>query len=318
MTDTADEGVLDLVVVQLRRESERVLSVLLADAEAGQLPEWTAGAHIDLLLPCGWRQYSLCGDPGDRDHYRIAVLREERSRGGSDFIHESLRPGDLVEVGGPRNHFALEPAVEYLFIAGGVGITPILPMVRQAETAHSPWRLVYGGRSAGSMAFTGELASYGDKVELVPEDEAGLIDLDRLLGEPSEGTGVYCCGPTGLLEAVERACQPWPTGVLHVERFAARALPPGQADRPFTVRCARSGIDVRVAAGDRIIDVLELAGIYVPTACRDGLCGSCETRVLSGVVEHRDSVLTALQQAAGDRMMVCVSRAAGDLVEIDA
>lgn len=302
-----EEGVLDLMIRSMRVEADGVLSLELVDPDGGILPEWEPGAHIDLGLPTIMRQYSLCGDPADLDRYVVAVLAEPESGGGSSYIHEEARPGDLVEVGGPRNNFQLVPAERYLFIAGGIGITPILPMIRQAEAQQIPWTLVYGGRTRSSMAFRDQLAAYGERVTIQPEDEQGRLDIGNLLGNPQQGTAVYCCGPTGLIEAVEEACTSWPAGALHVERFTGKDLS-GLESHPITVQCARSDVTVDVAADVTILDALEAAGIPVAYACQDGVCGSCEVAVVKGVPEHRDSF-----RQAGDTddssLAICVSRA---------
>ncbi|RKN12807.1 PDR/VanB family oxidoreductase [Streptomyces radicis] len=314
--EDGDEGVLDLMIESMRRESDGVMSLTLVDPEGGWLPAWSPGAHIDVGLPSVVRQYSLCGDPADRRRYTVAVLLEQRSRGGSEFVHRRARPGDLVEVGGPRNHFALEPADEYRFIAGGIGITPILPMLRQAEAEGTEWRLTYGGRTRASMAFTEALGRHPDRVDIRPEDEFGLLDLDSLLGEPREGTAVYCCGPTGLIDAVEARCAQWPAGALHLERFAAKDFS-GLATRPVSVRCERSGLDLHVPASQSILDALEEAGVGVANACRTGVCGSCEVRVLRGMPEHRDSVRSGDGLDDTSSLAVCVSRAVGPELVLD-
>ncbi|QJY48232.1 PDR/VanB family oxidoreductase [Pseudonocardia broussonetiae] len=308
-----DDGVLDLEVVGLRRESDGVLSVELADPQRRLLPRWEPGAHIDLGLPGHVRQYSLCGDPADRRRYRIAVLQEPRSAGGSRFVHERLRPGDVVEVAGPRNHFPLVDAPRHLLVAGGIGITPLLAMAAALHGRGADWRLVYGGRRRASMAFLGELARYGAAVDVVPEDERGRLDLDGLLGTPQEGTAVYCCGPEALLGAVEQRCLAWPAGSLHVERFAAKARDDTDL-RAFDVVLRRSGMRLAVGPADSALDVLDAAGVVVPNACRDGVCGSCVTRVLSGVPEHRDS-LTDPDRT--DVLLPCVSRARGRELVLD-
>ncbi|GAA2404647.1 PDR/VanB family oxidoreductase [Actinomadura vinacea] len=317
--DDPDEGVLELRVEQLRREAEGVLSVTLADPEGGLLPAWEPGAHIDLERPGLVRQYSLCGDPADRSTYKIAVLRERDSTGGSAYVHDELRPGDLVEVGGPRNHFALVPAERYLFIAGGIGITPILPMIGAAEAAGAGWRLAYGGRRRETMAFLGDLAGHGGKVDAVVEAEHGPLDLDALLGAPQDGTAIYCCGPGGLLDAVEERCAAaWRDGALHLERFKAKTFAiDASAERAFEVDCARSEITVPVPADRPIIDCLDDAGVAVPTACREGICGSCEVKILDGVAEHRDSLLSRAEQEAGRTLMVCVSRSRTERLVLD-
>src|SRR5699024_6487434 len=215
--DDAD-GVLDLMVETLRVEADGVLSVTLVDPEGYWLPEWEAGAHIDLVVGDHVRQYSLCGDLADRRRYTVAVLQEDHSRGGSDYVHTTLRPGDMVEVSGPRNHFVLQPAGEYLFIAGGIGITPLIPMIREAEGREVPWRLAYGGRTASAMAFRESLQQYGDKVHFFPESENGRLDVGAILGDATSETGVYVCGPAGLIDAVENHCCDLAGGSFHAER----------------------------------------------------------------------------------------------------
>jgi ferredoxin-NADP reductase len=302
------DGVLELEVVALRQEAVGVLSVVLADPERRLLPIWTPGAHVDLGLPDQVRQYSLCGEPADRQHYRIAVLQEADSRGGSRYVHEVLRPGELVEVGGPRNHFPLVDAAEYVFVAGGIGITPLLPMIAAVHRARRPWRLTYGGRRRRSMAFVDEVSAYGDRVAVWPADERGLIDLAVAIGTPRAGGAVYCCGPEPLLAAVADHCADRPPGALHVERFTARPREEGDPadERAFEVVLGRSRLRVAVPADRSVLDVVDEAGVAVANACRDGVCGSCETAVLSGVPDHRDSVLPTGHAAS---MMLCVSRA---------
>ncbi|HWN35277.1 MAG TPA: PDR/VanB family oxidoreductase [Pseudonocardia sp.] len=301
-----------LTVRDRRPVAEGVLALELTDPAGAALPEWTPGAHVDLVLaPELVRQYSLCGDPADRSRWRIAVQREPAGRGGSARLHDTLRTGDAVRVRGPRNRFPLEPAPRYLFLAGGIGITPLLPMLASAEAAGADWRLAYGGRTAASMAFAAELrAAHGHRVSLHPQDEHGLLDLDRLLGEPPAGTLVYCCGPGALLDEVQRRTAHWPAGVLHLERFTP-AEPHTQApDQAFEVELALSGVTLRVPADRSVLDVLEQQGVPVLSSCRAGTCGTCETTVLAGRVDHRDSLLTEPERAAHDTMFLCVSRAA--------
>jgi ferredoxin-NADP reductase len=309
-------GVLELEVVELRLEAAGVLSVALADPERRLLPVWAPGAHVDLGLPEHVRQYSLCGDVADRLHYRIAVLREESSSGGSEYVHDVLRPGELVEVGGPRNHFALVEAEQYVFVAGGIGITPLLPMIRAVEAAGRPWRLAYGGRRTASMAFLDELAVHGNHVSVWPAEEVGLIDLQSVIGPPQDGVAVYCCGPEPLLAAVEAQCADWPQGALHLERFKAkpRADVDPETERSFDLVLERSRLRIPVPADRTVLDVLDDAGVDVPNACRDGVCGSCEVRVLAGIPDHRDSVL---QPDHTGSIMLCVSRARSSELVLD-
>jgi ferredoxin-NADP reductase len=302
-------------------EAEGVLSITLVDPLGQSLPAWEPGAHLDLDLPAGLtRQYSLCSDPCQLDHYRIAVLHEPVGRGGSAVIHSSLRPGDLLTVRGPRNHFELVASQRYLFIAGGIGITPIFAMLCEVERTGADWKLLYGGRSRASMAFTGELLQYGDKVLLAPQDEVGLLPLGDWLGTPDPTTKVYCCGPERLITATEERCKKagWPTDSLHVERFAPKAeeIPAGR-EQAFEVVCRTSEQSVIVEPGWSVMEALRQAGVEVPSSCEEGVCGSCETDVLEGTPDHRDSILTDSERAEGRTMFVCVSRALSPRLVLD-
>lgn len=306
------EQQLRLRVRALEWEAEGVLSVRLEQPAGGELPEWRPGAHVDLRLPGGTtRQYSLNGSPADRTGWRVSVLLEPDSRGGSRAVHETLRPGDLLDVTGPRNNFPLADSPEYLFIAGGIGITPLLPMLEGAAASGARWTLLYGGRTRSSMAFLPLLERYGDRVLVRPQSEYGLLDLPAFLGTPREDTGVYCCGPEPLLSAVERLCETWPAGSLHVERFAAQPQEPldPAAEREFEVVLRQSGRAVTVPAGRSILQALEDNGIEPLNSCREGICGTCETTVVEGTPDHRDSLLSQDERDANDTMMICVGRA---------
>lgn len=307
----------EVVVTGKETQADGVVGLTLCPATGRALPEWTPGAHVDLLLDCGLtRQYSLCGDPGDRTAFRVSVLRERASRGGSTYIHDRLEVGTVARVRGPRNNFPLVPAPRYLFVAGGIGITPILPMIAEAEAAGADWRLLYGGRTRASMAFREHLASYGGRVAIRPQDETGLLDLPAFLGQPRPGTLVYCCGPEPLLAAAEGYCAAWPPGTLRVERFRATEEP-GGADTAFEVVLARSGLSLQVPPGTSVLETIEAAGVSVLSSCREGTCGTCETDVLAGEPDHRDVLLTPEERAAGDTMMICVSRSRGPRLVLD-
>ncbi|MDQ0382099.1 ferredoxin-NADP reductase [Amycolatopsis thermophila] len=309
--------VVPLRVTAREPRADGVLALTLARPDGGRLPDWTPGAHIDLVLPAGTtRQYSLCGDRWDAHTYRIGVLREPHGRGGSAYVHDHLRVGDHVGVGGPRNNFPLVPSPRYLFIAGGIGITPLLPMIAQAALLGADWTLLYGGRRRDSMAFTDELAVHGERVHLVPEDERGLLDLATWLGTPRPDTKVYCCGPAPLLAAVEAACRHWPPHSLHVERFTAREQAPVR-DEPFEVELRRTGTTVTVQREVSVLDAVRRAGVDVLSSCRQGTCGTCETGVLDGIPDHRDAILGDDERAAGDCMFVCVSRSCTDRLVLD-
>lgn len=310
----------DLVVESVDVVAEDVVALTLVDPDGSPLPPWTPGAHVDLLLQEGLvRQYSLCSDPADSRVIRVGVLKAPESRGGSAFVHERLVAGSTVRVRGPRNHFPLVSSPRYIFIGGGIGITPMLPMVAEAEAAGADWHLHYGGRSRSSMGFVDELAQYGDKVTLVPQDEAGVLDLELILGEPRDDTLVYVCGPEGLLGAVEARCgESWPDGALHLERFAAKEIEaPSGGERSFEVELAATGITLTVPPDRSVFDVIQDAGISVMGSCHEGICGTCEQVVLEGQIDHRDSVLSESEQAANDAMMICVSRCTSDRLVLD-
>lgn len=319
MHHTQAETDLKLKVSRRARAADRVAVIELRDPAGSDLPAWTPGAHIDLVLgPELVRQYSLCGDPSNRSVWRIGVLHDLDSRGGSAHVHTSLHENDLVSVRGPRNHFLLEASPRYLFIAGGIGITPIIPMTAAAAAAGAEWELHYGGRSPTSMAFRDDLKStYGNQVSLYPGDQKSAIDLDALLGTPRPGTLVYCCGPESLLRGVEQRCAGWPEGALRTERFSPKQLEEPLFQRSFEVELAQSGITVTVPAGTSILDAVESVGVPVLSSCHEGTCGTCETAVLSGEVDHRDSLLTDAEQAANDTMFICVSRASGPRLVLD-
>ncbi|MEE3062437.1 MAG: PDR/VanB family oxidoreductase [Actinomycetota bacterium] len=315
------ERTVELVVTSREELADEVIGLVLEDPSGAQLPDWNPGAHIDLLLTDALvRQYSLCSSPADRQRWKVAVLLNPHGRGGSKHVHHELHEGSTVSVRGPRNNFPLRRAARYQFIAGGIGITPIMPMIEAVDADGADWHLLYGGRSRTTIAFFDELAKYGDRVTIWPSDERGLLDLHSVLGNPREDTQVYCCGPEGLLSGVEQACASWPKGALHVERFAAKPADgqssPGAVD-DFEVVCKRSGITIDVGADDTILEALREHGISMLASCMEGICGTCETAVLEGEPDHRDSVLSDDEKAENDCMMVCVSRSRSPRLVLD-
>lgn len=312
------ESDIEAVVTGRRDAADGVVELTLAAVDGGPLPDWSPGAHIDLRLGGGLvRQYSLCGDPGEPGRWRIAVLHEPAGRGGSVYVHEELARGATITVSAPRNHFALLPAKRYLFVAGGIGITPLLPMIARAEAAGIAWTLLYGGRTRKSMAFAEDLARYGDSVLLRPQDEYGLLDLAAYLGEVTPDTLIYACGPGPMLDAVAAASAHWPPGSLRVEHFTPVDVGEPVRAEAFEVVLARSGLTVSVPPGCSILEAVEKAGVDVLHSCREGTCGTCETDVLDGRPEHRDSLLTEQERAAGETMFVCVSRSLGPRLTLD-
>jgi len=315
-------SVITLVARRVRQEAEGVRSFHFQRSDGGAVDTWAPGAHLEFTLPSGLiRQYSLCGDPEDRSGYVVAVLDQPEGRGGSREFHRILTPGVELTVRYPRNHFQLVEAQSYLFLAGGIGITPILPMVRAVAKAGKAFRVLYGGRTLASMAFREEISTYGTAAALVPEDTAGRIDIAGELSRCPAGTQVYCCGPEPLLHAVEAACAvDGRIGGLHFERFGAATA---TADRPastggtFEVELARTGVTLVVDERSSILDkVLEVVPDR-PWACREGFCGSCETKVIAGEPEHADDVLSVGEREAGDVMMICVGRARSPRLVLD-
>ncbi|MFC9361380.1 PDR/VanB family oxidoreductase [Rhodococcus sp. NPDC057014] len=308
-----------LRVVAKEPAANGVVSLTLTHPQGRRLPDWTPGAHIDLVLPNGeTRQYSLCGDRWDAYRYRIGILREPASRGGSAYIHNELDVGDTIGVGGPRNNFPLAPAPRYLFIAGGIGITPLIPMIAQADLMGLDWQLLYGGRTRSSMAFLDELATYRDRVTIAPSDEFGLLDLRTwLTSAEANPTKVYVCGPGALLSSVEELCIGWRPGKLRTERFLPKQQGAPVRSTAFHVELARTGLTVTVNPETSILDAVRTAGVNVLSSCREGTCGTCETAVLSGTPDHRDSILNDDERTADDCMFICVSRSRTDHLVLD-
>lgn len=311
----------DLVVESCDVVAEDVVAVTLVHPQGEALPGWTPGAHIDLILtPEITRQYSLCGSPADAHRFTVGILHAPDSRGGSRHVHEAVSAGSVIRIRGPRNHFPLVASPRYVFVAGGIGVTPMLPMIAEAQAAGADWTLLYGGRSEESMAFIDQLRNYGDRVALLPGNDVALMSaaLDERIGTPRPGTLVYACGPEGLLGAVEDRCAGWPAGSLHLERFAAKATE-GAVDTEFDVILARTGITITVPADRSIFRAAEDNGVSVLGSCHEGICGTCETVIIDvdGEVDHRDSVLNAEEQASNETMMICVSRCKSGSITLD-
>ncbi|MEU2288014.1 PDR/VanB family oxidoreductase [Streptomyces sp. NPDC013178] len=316
---------LSLLVTSVRLEAQDVISITLADPLGQDLPEWGPGAHLELELPSGLRrQYSLCGSSADRKTYRVAVLREANGRGGSRELHDTGVVGRRLNVYGPRNHFELCPSSRYLFIAGGIGITPILAMVR-AVSEEASWVLHYGGRSLASMAFVDELAELGgERVRVTPQDVHGLLDLDAIVGSADDSTVIFCCGPSVLLDAVqETRARLAPQVPLYFERFGAApagskaaVLPEGR-ERAFEVELRRTGVTLQIDPDCTVLDAIREVVPAMPFSCTEGYCGSCEVAVLDGVPDHRDEILTPEERESGRTMFPCVSRSCTDRLVID-
>jgi ferredoxin-NADP reductase len=314
-------GASEYVVRQMTWEAEDVLSVVLA-RDGEHVPEWTFGAHIDLIMKNDLiRQYSLCSDPTDRTQWTIAVLREPNSAGGSRYIHEVLRPGMTILASNPRNNFPLVDADHYLFVAGGIGVTPLLPMAKFLDEDGRDWKMLYGGRRRASMAFRDQLSGLSSKVDIAPEDEFGLLDLRGAIESMPDGTAIYCCGPEPLIAALEAQCLASGHEAPHVERFNARPAfateaEPGE-NAEFELVLAKSDRRFTIPADKSITQVLAAERVFVPTSCTEGYCGVCETVVLEGIPDHRDDYLLPEVRATNTRMMVCCSRSRTPQLVID-
>ncbi|MES4886700.1 PDR/VanB family oxidoreductase [Streptomyces sp. NPDC096012] len=312
MSDTG----LTLQVSRLERVADEVLAVTLADPGGAELPPWKPGAHVEVTLGEYVRHYSLCGDPADRHTYRLGVLREPSGRGGSAYAHTRLRVGDRLPVGPPRNQFPLVKGERYVFVAGGVGITPLLAMIRQVHRDGLPWRLVYGGRRLSAMAFVDELEPYGDRVRLCPQDVYGHPDLAAAM-DVGPGTRIYACGPEPLLAAVRKQGATLDGSTVHIERFAPRVDLSTAPATEFDVACVASERLLTVRADETMLDAMLRAGIDVNHDCRQGTCGTCELELLDGEALHLDSVLDPDDPERGSLIFPCVSRAAGRRLVVD-
>lgn len=313
MTSSPHEtAALKLAIRSVTSPADRVVSIELGASDGSPLPGWDPGAHIDLHLPSGLvRSYSLHGDPRDRGSYHIAVLNARNGRGGSAEVHRVAAPGTEMPASVPLNSFEMGPASHYLFIAGGIGVTPLLPMALAASRAGKPWTFVYGGRTRTSMAFLDRLSALpGGRLEVVPQDELGLPDLARSFAAAPAGAAAYCCGPAGMLTAAtEAGASTRPDVAVRLERFEAPAdRAAGHGDHSFEVELARSGLTIEVPAGVSVLDAVRARIPGVMSNCEQGICSSCETAVLAGTPDHRDSVLTPKEKAASRYMMICVSR----------
>jgi ferredoxin-NADP reductase len=312
---------IEVIVQAVRLEADRIHSYELRAIDGAPLPAFTAGAHVDVHLPNGLvRSYSLANPQDESQRYQIAVNKETAGRGGSAALHECVHVGERLRIGAPRNHFPLdEVAPHSVLVAGGIGITPIRSMVARLRALGRPWTLLYAGRQRAGMAYLDEFAAlrqWGDDVRLHVDTEAGgPPDLRALIEAAPPGAHFYCCGPRAMLDAFASATADVAPERVHVEHFAAVDAP--ALDGGFTVELARSGQRLRVAKGCTILDTLLDAGVQVPFSCMEGICASCETRVLSGVPDHRDAILSKAERDANDRIMVCCSGAKSATLVLD-
>jgi vanillate O-demethylase ferredoxin subunit len=304
-----------VLVRSLTVEADEILSIELVACNGDTLPEFTAGAHIDLHLTPGLsRSYSLVNPQQDRERYVVAVNKDPSSRGGSRHVHEALRPGQVIEISEPRNNFALvEDAPHVVLVAGGIGVTPLWCMVQRLESLGRSWELHYSARNRRKCAYLRQVESLGQahpgRVHLRFDDENGGVpmDLAALIRTIPVDAHVYCCGPVPMLKAFEQATAARDPQTVHVEYFSAKSA--AAVGGGYQVVLARSGVSFAIAPGRTILEVLLEGGIDVPHSCTQGVCGACETRVIEGTPDHRDAVLSPQEIAAGKTMMICCSGA---------
>jgi len=311
------------MVERIRDEAALIRSFLLVDPQGTSLPGFSPGAHVDLHLANGLvRSYSLLNQPDSGKAYEIAVARDAHSRGGSASLFATLRTGDLIDVAPPRNNFALDESASHsVFIAGGIGITPILSMVHCLSSLGANWSLYYAGRTRAQTAFLATLDALGDRVHLHIDDERdSLMDVNAIVArhvQSSDNCHLYACGPGPMLDAFQAASAAWPAERIHLERFAA-AADEVSTSTSFVVHLARTGTSVTVPPGVSILDSLLEQGIELPYSCKEGTCGDCAVNVLDGVPEHRDVVLSKKRRAENKVMMICCSRARTETLTLDA
>jgi ferredoxin-NADP reductase len=315
-------------VASVSQVAEGVMSIELQPVTGDSLPEFSAGSHVDLHLPDAAvggliRQYSICSDPADVTRYELAVALEPASRGGSRYVHEQLKAGQVVEIGWPRNNFPLaEDAAHSILVAGGIGMTPLLAMARRLSALRRKWTLYLCARTPARAVFIQEAMClpYGQVVP-VYDGIPGVasLDLQRVVAAAEPDTHFYCCGPKPLMEAFGRATAALQPSRVHTEWFAAPSTPTVTAagKGSFQVRLQKSGKVFRVSEDESLLDALTRCGISVASSCRDGICGTCEVRVLSGTPDHRDYVLSTEESAKGDRMFACVSRCRDEELVLD-
>jgi vanillate monooxygenase ferredoxin subunit len=314
---------LKVKVLRRKQEAQDIASFELVREDGSALPAFSAGSHIDVQVPGGLtRQYSLCNDMGEQHRYRIAVLRDANSRGGSAGMHDALKEGDTLTISAPRNHFPLVHAHRTLLFAGGIGVTPLLCMAQRLATTGGDFVLHYCTRSPQRTAFRDEIAAspFAGNVQFHFDDgdAAQKLDLEAVLRQPQPGTHLYVCGPSGFIDWVEQTAGRcgWGKDQVHVEHFGA-ARQDTAGDRPFQVKIASSGAVVEVPADQTVVQALQAHGVEILTSCEQGVCGTCITRVLQGECDHRDLYFTDDEKAKNDQFTPCCSRAKSSMLVLD-
>lgn len=320
MTVAVQPAMMPLRVTRADKLAEGIHLFELRDASGRELPQFTAGAHIAIRAPNGLlRKYSLCNDPAERDRYQVAIKREDNGRGGSANLIDAVKAGDELMIAPPVNDFGLpQRATDFLFIAGGIGITPMMAMIREVQRQGKRFRLYYCSRSPETTAFVDELSApeFSGLVTIHHDqgDPTCSLDLRPILAERKNREHLYCCGPRPLMEAVRKMTDHWSPTAVHFEAFSEAETHKAD-DKPFRVRLARTGKVVEVPVTKTILEVLRDNGLDVPSSCETGTCGTCRTKMLAGEADHRDLVLAEHERA--DTIMICVSRARSGEITLD-
>jgi tetrachlorobenzoquinone reductase len=316
----ATTGVIDMRLTAIVYGAEGINLFEFRTLDGSEVPPFTAGAHVDVHLPNGTiRQYSIASAQGDRTRYLLGVKREASGRGGSRFLHDEVRVGNVLKIGLPRNNFALnETATASVLIAGGIGITPMLCMIDRLERLGANWRLHYAVRVREEAVLLPHVGEAGDRVHLhVDREENGrLLDVAAIVAAAPGDAELYCCGPAPMLEAFEAACANRPKARVHLERFSAPDIVAATGGA-YTVELAKSKRSIIVQPGQTLLQALRDAGLTVQVSCEQGICGTCETRVLAGQPDHRDMILSDEEKAANDTMMVCCGGSLGTTLVLD-
>ncbi|MFC5473619.1 PDR/VanB family oxidoreductase [Paraherbaspirillum soli] len=319
------QSMLTVVVKKKTTVAQGICAIELVDPAHNNLPIFTAGSHIDVHISDGLvRQYSLCNSPEERHRYLLGILRDERSRGGSQAIHDRVREGDLITISKPKNLFALaENTSKALLFAGGIGITPILSMAEQLALSRTDFEMHYCTRSRNRTAFLDRISNsdFSHQVHCHFDDESPeqYIDLEHTLRSPQPGVHVYVCGPKPFIDAVMNTAkrQGWDAANLHTEYFSAEIAAGSSADAGFEIQIASTGKIYAVAANETIVTALGKHGIAIATSCEQGICGTCLTTVVDGIPDHRDQFLTEQERCANNQVIACCSRAKSKLLVLD-
>ena len=309
---------LELRVTGIAWKADAVRTIELRSPAGAPLPSFDAGSHVDLHLPTGLvRSYSLTNATSERDRYVVGVARDRASRGGSSFIHDHLRVGDILRVGPPRNLFKLdEQAPASVLIGGGIGVTPLICMAHRLNELGREWTIHYAVRSRDEAAFMRELRGYGERLHLHCDDEHGaVLDLRPIVERASPDTQLYCCGPNAMMRTFGDLTRHLDPGRIHVEHFSP--METAAVDGGFLVELARSGRTIAVPQGSTILETLTNAGFVLANSCQQGVCGTCETRVISGIPDHRDSILTTNERNSNKTMMICCSGSKSERLILD-